>query len=84
MGFLGVNPKRNERLDTLGKACVPVLGIPSPIPMYPGLELEQNVVKEFSRRLQKLGPRDSREAILKEQMDRFRAIASLRGLFGIK
>ena len=74
MGFLGVNPKRNRRLDTLRKTCVPLFGIPSPIPTYPGLELEQNIVKEFGRRLQNLDARENRAAVLKEQAVRFRAI----------
>jgi hypothetical protein len=43
--------------------------------MYPGLQLEQDAGKEFSRRLQKLGPRDSLEPLLKERVARFRAIA---------
>lgn len=83
MSFIGVNPKRNERLDSLRKPRATLLGIPAPLPpticLEPSTKDTQTasivVMKELKQRLKEQGPRGNREAVFREAAEKLRALA---------
>jgi hypothetical protein len=85
MGFLGVNPRRNTRLDAVGKPRVALFGIPAPFGLpspsaLPGSSALEDLIVEFNRRRERLGPRLDREALVKHEKKQMDVLA--RDTFG--
>jgi hypothetical protein len=85
VGFLGVNPKRNARLDALGKPHVSLLGIPAPygIPSTFGVlgsSALEDLIAGLSKRREALGPRVNRQELLLDEKRQIDALT--RDTFG--
>lgn len=75
MGFLGVNPRRNARLDTLRKSIVSLRGIPVPLPPtlaeLPGQAPREDVLQALQKRLKE--PRADRDRLYREALTKLEA-----------
>jgi hypothetical protein len=85
MGFLGVNPRRNVRLDALGKTRVTLLGIPAPYGLPSasgglGSSALEDLILELSQRREKLVHRVNRDDLSKDEKLRMDSLA--RDTFG--
>lgn len=63
MSAASYNPKKNQILDDLGTAEAVLLGISSTASSYTGSTALSELTREWSRRLEQLGPREDRKAI---------------------
>ncbi len=74
MAYLGTNPRKHGRLDSLGRTAVMLAGIPAPLPpslgTMPGDEARGQILKEASARLK--SPRADRQRILEDAAQKLR------------